>query len=138
MSYYEEKNKLLGGIVMKQEKETIKMVEDTFIKRHAKKILVAGAIVTTTGLIYISKKHGIELNLLKNKLEEASGIALRSLNREKKDALFEIEQLEKYINNLDPNIRANQIINIPTAEKRIEDLWKFITEINIDISRIEG
>lgn len=123
---------------MKQEKETIKMVEDTFIKRHAKKILVAGAIVTTAGLFYISKKHGIELNLMKNKLEEASGIALRSLYREKKDALFEIEQLEKYINNLDPNIRANQIINIPTAEKRIEDLWKFITEINIDISKIEG
>ena len=123
---------------MKQEKETIKMVEDTFIKRHAKKILVAGAIVTTAGLIYISKKHGIELNLMKGKLEEASGIALRSLYREKKDALFEIEQLEKYINNLDPNIRANQIINIPTAEKRIEDLWKFIREIDIDILKIEG
>ena len=133
-----KENKILGGIVMKQEKETIKMVEDTFIKRHAKKILVAGAIVTTAGLIYISKKHGIELNLMKGKLEEASGIALRSLYREKKDALFEIEQLEKYINNLDPNIRANQIINIPTAEKRIEDLWKFIREIDIDILKIEG
>ena len=56
---------------MKQEKETIKMVEDTFIKRHAKKILVAGTIVTT-------------------------------------------------------------------AEKRIETLWKFIREIDIDIKRIEG
>ena len=123
---------------MKQEKETIKMVEDTFIKRHAKKILVAGTIVTTAGLIYISKKHGIELNLMKNKLAEASGIALRSLQREKNDALFEIEQLAKYIDNLDPNIRANQIINIPTAEKRIETLWKFIREIDIDIKRIEG
>ena len=133
-----KENKILGGIVMKQEKETIKMVEDTFIKRHAKKILVAGTIVTTAGLIYISKKHGIELNLMKEKLVEASGIALRSLYREKKDALFEIEQLEKYINNLDPNIRANQIINIPTAEKRIEDLWKFIREIDIDILKIEG
>lgn len=123
---------------MNQEKETIKMVEDTFIKRHAKKILVAGTIVTTAGLIYISKKHGIELNLMKNKLAEASGIALRSLQREKNDALFEIEQLAKYIDNLDPNIRANQIINIPTAEKRIETLWKFIREIDIDIKRIEG
>lgn len=133
-----KENKILGGIVMKQEKETIKMVEDTFIKRHAKKILVAGTIVTTAGLIYISKKHGIELNLMKNKLAEASGIALRSLQREKNDALFEIEQLAKYIDNLDPNIRANQIINIPTAEKRIETLWKFIREIDIDIKRIEG
>ena len=133
-----KENKILGGIVMKQEKETIKMVEDTFIKRHAKKILVAGTIVTTASLIYISKKHGIELNLMKNKLVEASGIALRSLQREKNDALFEIEQLAKYIDNLDPNIRANQIINIPTAEKRIETLWKFIREIDIDIKRIEG
>ena len=133
-----KENKILGGIVMNQEKETIKMVEDTFIKRHAKKILVAGTIVTTAGLIYISKKHGIELNLMKNKLAEASGIALRSLQREKNDALFEIEQLAKYIDNLDPNIRANQIINIPTAEKRIETLWKFIREIDIDIKRIEG
>lgn len=133
-----KENKILGGIVMKQDKETIKMTEDTFIKRHAKKILVAGTIVTTAGLIYISKKHGIELNLMKNKLAEASGIALRSLQREKNDALFEIEQLAKYIDNLDPNIRANQIINIPTAEKRIETLWKFIREIDIDIKRIEG
>lgn len=133
-----KENKILGGIVMKQDKETIKMIEDTFIKRHAKKILVAGTIVTTAGLIYISKKHGIELNLMKNKLAEASGIALRSLQREKNDALFEIEQLAKYIDNLDPNIRANQIINIPTAEKRIETLWKFIREIDIDIKRIEG
>lgn len=133
-----KENKILGCIVMKQEKETIKMVEDTFIKRHAKKILVAGTMVTTAGLIYISKKHGIELNLMKNKLAEASGIALRSLRREKNDALFEIEQLAKYIDNLDPNIRANQIINIPTAEKRIETLWKFIREIDIDIKRIEG
>lgn len=133
-----KENKILGGIVMKQEKETIKMVEDTFIKRHAKKILVAGTIVTTAGLIYISKKHGIELNLMKEKLVEASDIALRSLYREKSDAEFEIKQLKDYISNLNPDIRANQIINIPEAERRIQELCNFIREIDMDILKIEG
>lgn len=123
---------------MKKDKETIKMVEDTFIKRHAKKILVVGATCTTVGLIYISKKHGMEIKLMKDKLAEASGIALRSLYREKSDAEFEIQQLKKYINNLDPNIRANQIINIPEAEKRIQDLQNFIRDIDMDIVKIEG
>lgn len=123
---------------MKQEKETIKMVEDTFIKRHAKKILVAGTIVTTAGLIYISKKHGIELKLVNNKLAEASGIALRSLRREKADAEFEIESLREYINNLDPNIKINMFENIPKAKARIAELEIFIKEIIMDINRIEG
>lgn len=123
---------------MKKEKDVIKMEESTFIKRHAKKILIAGTMVSATGFIFILKKHGIELKLVNDKLVEASSIALRSLYREKADAEFEIKQLIDYINNLDPNIRVNKIINIPEAEKRIEELWKFIREIDIDIKKIEG
>ena len=123
---------------MKKEKETIKMMEETFFRKQAKKIFVAGTIISLTGLYYIAKKHGIELQLVNDKLTEASGIALRSLYREKSDAEFEIKQLIDYINNLDPNIRVNKIINIPEAEKRIEELWKFIREIDIDIKKIEG
>ena len=123
---------------MKKEKDVIKMEESTFIKRHAKEILVAGAMITTAGLIYISKKHGIELNLLNNKLAEASGIALRSLYREKADAEFEIETLKEYINNLDPNIKINMFENIPKAKARIAELEIFIKEILTDIKRIEG
>lgn len=122
---------------MKKEKKTIKMMEETFIKKHANKIFVAGTIVSIAGLIYISKKYGIELKLVNDKLAEASSIALRSLYREKADAEFEIKQLTDYINNLDPNIRVNKIINIPEAEKRIAELWKFIREIDIDIKKIE-
>lgn len=122
---------------MKKEKKTIKMMEETFIKKHANKIFVAGTIVSIAGLIYISKKYGIELKLVNDKLAEASSIALRSLYREKSDAEFEIKQLTDYINNLDPNIRVNKIINIPEAEKRIAELWKFIREIDIDIKKIE-
>lgn len=123
---------------MKKDKETIKMVEETFVRKHVKKILIAGAIVTTAGLIYITKKHGIELNIVQNKLAEANGIALRSLYREKSDAEFEIKQLTDYINNLNPDIRVNKIINIPEAEKRIQELYKFIREIDIDINKIKG
>jgi hypothetical protein len=123
---------------MKKDKKTIKMVEETFMRKHAKKILIAGAIVTTAGLVYITKKHGIELNIVQNKLAEANGIALRSLYREKSDAEFEIKQLTDYINNLNPDIRVNKIINIPEAEKRIQELYKFIREIDIDINKIKG
>lgn len=123
---------------MKKDKETIKMVEETFMRKHAKKILIAGAIVTTAGLVYITKKHGIELNIVKNKLAEASGIALRSLYREKADAEFEIATLKEYINNLDSNIKINIFENIPKAKARIAELEVFIREIDIDINRIEG
>lgn len=123
---------------MKKDKETIKMVEETFIRKHAKKILIAGAIVTTAGLVYITKKHGIELNIVKNKLAEASNIALRSLYREKADAEFEIATLKEYINNLDSNIKINIFENIPKAKARIAELEVFIREIDIDINRIEG
>ena len=130
---------------MSKEKETKKMMEETFFRKHAKKIFVAGTIISIAGLTYISKKYGIEIKLMKDdlnlanaKLVEASGIALRSLYREKSDAEFEIKQLIDYINNLDPNIRVNKIINNPEAEKRIQELWNFIREIDIDIKRIEG
>lgn len=123
---------------MKKDKETIKMVEETFVRKHAKKILIAGAIVTTTGLIYIAKKHGIELDIVQNKLAEASGIALRSLYREKSDAEFEIETLKEYINNLDSNIKINIFENIPKAKARIAELEVFIREIDMDINKIEG
>lgn len=123
---------------MKKDKETIKMVEETFVRKHAKKILIAGAIVITTGLIYIAKKHGIELDIVQNKLAEASGIALRSLYREKSDAEFEIETLKEYINNLDSNIKINIFENIPKAKARIAELEVFIREIDMDINKIEG
>ena len=123
---------------MKKDKETIKMVEETFVRKHAKKILIAGAIVTTASLVYIAKKHGIELDIVKHKLEEASNIALRSLYREKADAEFEIETLKNYINNLDSNIKINIFENIPKAKARIAELEVFIREIDMDIDKIEG
>lgn len=123
---------------MKKEKETIKMMEETFMKKHAKKIFVAGTIVSIAGLIYISKKYGIELKHVNDRLAEASSIALRSLYREKADAEFEIGTLNEYINNLNPDIKINIFENIPKAKARIAELEVFIKEINDDIKKIEG
>ena len=123
---------------MKKEKETIKMMEETFMKKHAKKIFVAGTIVSIAGLIYISKKYGIELKHVNDRLAEASSIALRSLYREKADAEFEIGNLNEYINNLNPDIKINIFENIPKAKARIAELEIFIKEINEDIKKIEG
>ena len=123
---------------MKKEKKTIKMMEETFMKKHAKKIFVAGTIVSIAGLIYISKKYGIELKHVNDRLAEASSIALRSLYREKADAEFEIGTLNEYINNLNPDIKINIFENIPKAKARIAELEVFIKEINDDIKKIEG
>ena len=123
---------------MKKEKETIKMMEEAVMKKHAKKIFVAGTIVSIAGLIYISKKYGIELKHVNDRLAEASSIALRSLYREKADAEFEIGTLNEYINNLNPDIKINIFENIPKAKARIAELEIFIKEINDDIKKIEG
>lgn len=130
---------------MKKKQEAIKMMEETFIRKHAKKIFVAGTVVSIAGLIYISKKYGVEINFLNNKLElasnklvEAGEIALRSLYREKANAEFEIDSLKEYISKLDSSYNINIFVKIPEAEKRIEELLKFIREIDMDIKKIEG
>ena len=121
---------------MKKDKKTINMVEETFFSKHGKKLFVTVTVITGAGLIYIAKKHDIELSGLKDKLAEAGGMALRSLRREKSDAEFEIKQLTDYINNLDHDIKINIFENIPKAEARIRELELFIEEINKDIARI--
>ena len=51
----------------KNNEEVIKMEESTFIKRHAKKILVAGGLVVSAGAAYMMYKHGLEIKDLLNK-----------------------------------------------------------------------
>lgn len=119
-------------------KKEIVMEESTFLKRNAKKILIGTGIIVGIGTYYILKKHGIEIKDLNNKLINSNAIALRSLKREKQDALFEIDQLKDYINNLDANVKINKFVNIPEAEKRINELLDFISEINEDMDSIRA
>lgn len=124
--------------MFKKDKETIKMVEDTFLRRHAKKIFVAGTVISIASLYYIAKKYGIELNFAKDKIDEVRNIGLRSLLRERANAEFEIAEKMEYINKLDASFNINTFVKIPEAEKRIAELELFIKEINEDIKKIEG
>lgn len=124
--------------MFKKEQKTIEMVEDTFLKRHAKKFLIAGGIISIASLTYIAKKHGIELSLVNMKLEKVKEIALRSLIREKTNAEFEIAEKLEYIDKLDTSFNINTFVKIPEAERRIQELKVFIEEIETDIKKIEG
>ena len=119
-------------------KKEIVMEESTFLKRNAKKILLGTGIIVGIGTYYILKKHGIEIKDLNDKLSKSNMIALRSLKREKQDALFEIESLKTYIKNLDPTYTINTFCKIPEAEKRINELVEFIKEIDEDMNIIHA
>ena len=102
------------------------------------KILLGVSIVGVGVAGYFGFKCYINIDNLKNRLDESNIIALRSLNREKQDSIFEIKQLKDYINNLNPDININRFVNIPEAESRIKELELFINEIDLDIDRIHA
>ena len=45
----------------KNNEEVIEMEQTTFVKKHAKKILIAGGIVVTAGAAYLLYKHNVEI-----------------------------------------------------------------------------
>ena len=102
------------------------------------KILIGVSIVGVGVAGYFGYKYNINIDNLKNRLDESNIIALRSLNREKQGSIFEIKQLKDYINNLNPDININRFVNIPEAESRIKELELFINEIDLDIDRIHA
>ena len=104
------------------------------------KILIGVSIVGAGVAGYLGYKYNININIdnLKNRLDESNIIALRSLNREKQGSIFEIKQLKDYINNLNPDININRFVNIPEAESRIKELELFINEIDLDMDRIHA
>ena len=100
------------------------------------KILLGVSIVGIGVVGYFGYKYNINIDNLKNRLDESNIIALRSLNREKQGSIFEIKQFKDYINNLNPDININRFVNIPEAESRIKELELFINEIDLDMDRI--
>lgn len=102
------------------------------------KILLGVSIVGACAAGYFGYKYNVNINNIKNRLDESNIIALRSLNREKQGSIFEIKQLKDYINNLNPDININRFVNIPEAESRIKELELFVNEIDLDISRIHA
>lgn len=102
------------------------------------KILLGVSIVGVGVAGYFGYKYNVNINNIKNRLDESNIIALRSLNREKQGSIFEIKQLKDYINNLNPDININRFVNIPEAESRIKELELFVNEIDLDINRIHA
>lgn len=51
-----------------KENEVITMEQTTFIQRHAKKILLAGGLIVAAGTGYLLYKHGLEINVFKEKI----------------------------------------------------------------------
>ena len=68
------------------------------------------------------------------RLDTACQIALNSLQREKDRILFEIEELQNYITNLDQTKTINVFHRIPEKEKMIETLKEQLKQIEFDTS----
>ncbi len=54
---------------MKKNNDVINMEQTTFIQRHAKKILLVGGVVVAAGAYYLLHKHGLEIDVFKEKIE---------------------------------------------------------------------
>ena len=74
----------------KNNEEVIKMEESTFIKRHAKKIIIAGGIVVGAGAAYLLHKHNVEIKDITKKFNakiEADTIQIQALDAALLDTL---------------------------------------------------
>ena len=71
------------------------------------------------------------------RLDTACEIAYNSLKREKETILFEIEELENYIANLNENYNFNKFGRIPEKKAMINTLKKQLEEIDFDMNLIK-
>lgn len=70
-------------------------------------------------------------------MENIYQMFVRSLSREESRIVFEMETLKTYIENLDKNVKINQIVNIPNAEKRLNELAIQLKELMEDDKKAE-
>ena len=61
----------------------------------------------------------------------------RSLSREESRIVFEMETLKTYIENLDKDVKINQIVNIPKAQERLNELAISLKELMEDDKKAE-
>ena len=94
-----------------------------FVKEHKREILIGACIVISGGVIL----H----------LKTVSDIALNSLNREERRALFEQKEIWESIERLDQNAPINKFDRIPRKLKRIEELDMELVEIAKDKLKVK-
>ena len=95
----------------------------TFVREHKREILIGAGIVIAGGVII----H----------LKTVSDIALNSLNREERRALFEQKEIWESIERLDQNAPINKFDRIPRKLKRIEELDMELVEIAKDKLKVK-
>lgn len=120
---------------MKNE-DVVIMEEQTFIKKHSKKIIFGTLVLSGASIYYLLKKHGIEIDKLNIDMSNAKNVIKKITDREESRIIFEIQTLEQYIRDLNPEIKINKFVNIPNAEERIVDLQMQLKQVRIDRSII--
>ena len=133
--------------MLKEKYENVK----TFVKEHKTEIIL-GAVsigtITVLGTKYnkIAKDNlklvkdfndlktqfdwrGVVITDLEIGMENMYQMFSRSLSREECRIVFEMKALQEYIDNLDKGIKINQIVNIPNAKERMNELSMQLTDI---------
>lgn len=108
----------------KNNEEVIEMEQTTFVKKHAKKILIAGGIVVTAGAAYLLYKHNVDIKNLLDKHE-------KELNQ--KDAMIHGLDLA-----LDQTIKDKTTLMEAASEGLFEDaISKVTNKINYRMDRAD-
>ena len=140
--------------MLKEKYENVK----TFVKEHKTEIIL-GAVsigaITVLGTKYnkITKDNqklvkdfndlktqfdwrGVVITDLEIGMENMCKMFSRSLSREECRIVFEMKALQEYIDNLDKGIKINQIVNIPNAKERMNELSMQLTDILKDSDKV--
>ena len=94
-----------------------------FVKEHKKELLIGAGVLVTGGVLM----H----------LKTVSDIALNSLDREERRALFEQKEILESICRLDANAPINKFDRIPRKLKRLEELDMDLVEIAKEKMRVK-
>ena len=104
-------------------KEKIEKTKE-FVKERKAEIILGGTLAVTVSTLIIREL------MLKN----AKGIGWRSLDREEKRIMFEIDDIADSIERLDKNAPINKFHKIPVREARINELMIELDEVRKDKS----
>lgn len=126
--------------MLKEKREQIK----TFVKEHKTELLLGAVSIGTIAVLGVKcNKDSKVIQALTTELKDMKtkfdwrGVAITdleigmenlyrmfsdSLDREQCRIVFEMKALQEYIDNLDKTIKINQIVNIPNAKERINEL----------------
>ena len=133
--------------MLKEKYENVK----TFVKEHKTEIMLGAVSIGTIAVLgtkynKIAKDNqklvkdfndlktqfdwrGVVITDLEIGMENMYQMFSRSLSREECRIVFEMKALQEYIDNLDKGIKINQIVNIPNAKERMNELSMQLTDI---------